>query len=118
MSPLKKRLTAIEGLDYDTALGYCMGEEDFLEQIIAEVASGCAERAERMKKNLEAKDIRSYGIDAHAIKSTMATIGLNYLSERAKKHEFAAKDNDTGFIYEDAEDFISAYTSVCKKLES
>ena len=69
-----------------------------------------------MRESLEAKDIKAYEIDAHTIKSSVLTIGLRELSARAKKHEFAAKDNDTDFIYEDADGFINEYTDICKKL--
>ena len=69
-----------------------------------------------MKKSLAEKDIDSYRIDAHTVKSNMATLGLDALSERAKKHEFAAKNNDTDFIFKDAEGFINEYIEVCEKL--
>ena len=117
MSPLKKRLTAIEGFDYETALLYCAGDEEILEDIIKDVAAEGSERSERMRKNLEANDIDAYRIDAHTIKSTMATIGLSALSERAKRHEFAAKENDTGFIFGDSDEFLKEYLDVCNKLK-
>ena len=41
---------------------------------------------------------------------------MNDLSERAKKHEFAAKAGNTDFIYKDAEDFIKKYEVICRKL--
>ena len=47
----------------------------------------------------------------------MLTVGLKDFSERAKKHEFAAKENNTEFIYAEAEDFINEYTGLCRKLE-
>jgi hypothetical protein len=46
----------------------------------------------------------------------MATIGIEAFSERAKKHEFAARDNDLAFIEGDAEAFITEYLELCKKL--
>lgn len=109
-------LRSVEGLDYETAIGFCGGEEELLIEIVGDIAKECEERSERMRKNLEAKDIKAYEIDAHTIKSSMATIGLKELSERARKHEFAAKDNDTDFIYGDAEEFIKEYTDMCEKL--
>lgn len=69
-----------------------------------------------MRTSLTANDIKAYVIEAHTIKSNMATIGLKDLSEQAKKHEFAAKDNDTEFITADSESFISEYAEVCGKL--
>lgn len=112
----KDKLSSIEGLDYDTALMHCAGEEELLQEIIADIAGECSERAERMMKNLEAGDIKAYEIDAHTIKSTMATIGLKGFSDRAKKHEFAAKENNVEFINEDSEAFINEYIEVCDKL--
>lgn len=117
MSPIKKRLTAIDGFDYEKALGYCAGDEDFLSQIAADIAADCPKRAEKMRNSLAANDIKAYGIEAHTIKSTMATIGVEHLRERAHKHEFAAKDNDTTFISADAEGFINEYEEICSKLK-
>ncbi len=117
-SSIKSRLTTIEGLDYDTALDYCGGEEELLQEIISDIAGECSVRTERMRKSLEANDIKAYRIDAHSIKGSMATIGLKDFSERAKKHEFAAKDNDLDFINGDIDDFISEYTELCEKLKN
>jgi HPt (histidine-containing phosphotransfer) domain-containing protein len=110
-------MTAIEGLDYDTALSHCAGDEAFLEEIVHDVVSECDKRVEKMRKSLATGEIEAYEIEAHTIKSTMATIGMNCLSERARKHEYAAKSMETEFIFEDAEDFIHAYIAVCKQLE-
>ena len=112
----RSRLSAIEGLDYETALDHCAGEEVFLQEIIAEVAKECPIRAESMRKNLAAKDIKAYIIDAHTVKNALATIGLKAFSERAKMHEYAAKENDLAFLEEDGEAFIRAYTELGRRL--
>ena len=114
---LKQRLSSIDGMDYDTALYYSGGSETALEMILSAVIAECSPCSERMRQSLETGDFESYGRDAHSIKSNMATIGLKEFSERAKKHEFAAKDNDTAFIRGDSEDFLSEYTSICRKLD-
>ena len=113
---IRDRLSAIEGLDYDTALKYCGGDEELLAEILGDLARECMVRSERMRKSLEARDIKAYEIDAHTIKSSMATVGMKDFSERAKKHEFAAKAGNTDFIYKDAEDFIKKYEEICRKL--
>ena len=116
-SPVKKGLTAIEGLDYDTALCHCAGDEEMLLEIISDIVADCPKRYERMKKSLEMKDIKAYEVDVHSVKSTMATIGLGVLSERARKHEFAAKENDIEFILRDSEAFFNEYMEIYKKLK-
>ena len=113
---IRDRLSVIEGLDYDTALKYCGGDEELLAEILGDLARECMVRSERMRKSLEARDIKTYEIDAHTIKSSMATVGMKDFSERAKKHEFAAKAGNTDFIYKDAEDFIKKYEEICRKL--
>lgn len=115
---LRSRLSAIEGFDYNTALTYCGGEEDLLMEIIGDIVNECPARVERMKRSLESKDIKEYKIDAHSIKSSMATIGLNEFSERAKKHEFAAKDGNIDFINGDADAFINDYKELCERLKN
>ena len=106
----------IEGLDYETALTYCGGEEELFLEIAGDISKECQERVERMRKSLETKDIDSYRIDAHSIKNSMATVGLVEFSERAKKHEFAAKEDNIDFIYSDAEAFINKYIELCEQL--
>ena len=115
-SSIKERLTAIEGLDYEKALRYSAGDEGFLAQIVDDIATEGIKRVDRLKDSLAKGDLKTYQIEAHAAKSNMATIGLKEFSERAKKHEFAAKENDIAFIKEDGEDFIEAYLRLCRKL--
>ncbi|MCR5339224.1 MAG: hypothetical protein K6E75_11785, partial [Lachnospiraceae bacterium] len=114
---IKNRLCAIEDFDHETALRHCAGDASFLSEIISDVANEGLERIERMKNCLEEKDMKSYQIEAHAAKSSMATIGLKSFSEQAKKHEFAARDNDTDFIFADADDFLKHYEQLCGKLK-
>ena len=115
-SSLKSRLSAIKGLDYETAFMFCGDDEDILKEILSEVAQEGPARAERMRRFIETKDIGAYKIEAHSIKSSMATIGMKEFSERAKKHEFAARDNDIAFICAESEDFINEYVSICEML--
>ncbi len=116
-STLRQRLASIEGLDYDTALRHCGGSEEMFSEILADIISESEERCTRMKQSVADKDAASYRIDAHSIKSNMATLGLSELSERARKHEFAARDGDMDFILSDHEEFISAYAGICRKLK-
>ncbi len=110
---LRTRLSAIEGLDYNTALLYSGGDESILREILQNMASECSGRCERMRKNLSEEDWDAYRIEAHSIKGQMATIGMNDLSKRAMKHEYAARDKEVAFILEDAQSFLSEYGDVC-----
>jgi HPt (histidine-containing phosphotransfer) domain-containing protein len=85
-------------------------------EILSDVASECSGRCDKMRKSLEANDLNAYRIDAHTIKGSMATIGMKAFSERAKKHEFAARDNDADFVQGDADAFLNEYAAICGKL--
>ena len=116
VSTLREKLSAIEGLDYDEALKHTAGDEEILQEIISDMTEESAQRVKRMREYLKQENYHDYEIDAHAVKGIMLTMGLQSFSERAKKHEFAAKKGDIDFIKKDAEEFITEYESVCRKL--
>ena len=70
-----------------------------------------------LRRDLDASDYDAYRMDAHSVKGLMATIGLASLSDRARQHEFAARDGDTEFIKKDCEAFFEEYRTVCEKLK-
>ena len=117
ISEIEKKLSLIDGLDVDVAMNYAGNDEVILEQVVSSIASGSGDMTEAMKKELAEEDYVSYRRDAHTVKSLMATIGHSSLSERAKKHEYAARDNDIEFIKKDCEGFIEEYRTVCEKLK-
>ncbi len=114
---IEKKLSGIEGLDVEVAMNNAGNDEVILDEVVSTIASGCDEMIESLRKALEDEDYDSYHRDTHSIKGLMATIGLSSLSERAKKHEFAARDMDTEFIKKDCEGFIEEYRKVCEKLK-
>ncbi|MBR4528941.1 MAG: response regulator [Lachnospiraceae bacterium] len=115
--PVRRRLGRIEGLDYETALFHAGGDEDLLQEMVGAVAAECEEKIAGMREDMAAENWEGYGVTAHAIKGLMATVGLQDLSERAKKHEFAAKGKDIAFIRSDCEAFLEAYREVCTLME-
>ena len=114
---LREGLERIEGLDYETAIDYAAGDEELLMDMIEAVVSECDENTEKIREYFLAENWEDYMIVTHAIKGLMLSIGLKSLSERAKKHEFAARDNDISFIRKDCEPFLEAYIEICKKLK-
>ena len=113
---LEDKLKHFPGMDYEKALLYCDSDIEFLQEIISDIVSDCGPRLERMRESLKNGDYKAYATDSHSVKSSMATIGMTELSERAKKHEFAAKDGSVDFIAEDSEGFFKEYEDTCKKL--
>ena len=114
---IEKKLSKVEGIDVDVAMSYAGNDEMILEQVVSSIAEGCDEMIISLRKALEEEDYDSYHRDAHSVKGLMATIGHSGLSERAKKHEFAARDKDIDFIKKDCEAFFEEYHSVCEQLK-
>ncbi len=114
---LKEKLSVVEDLDYDTALRYAGGMEDLLLEMLKTVAEDCNANVEKMRKALSGKDMENYGCIAHAVKGQMGSIGIASFSERAKKHETAAKSGDLAFLTQDSEAFFTKYLEICGKLE-
>ncbi len=110
---LREVLASVEGLDPETALRNTGGEESLLREVLQDIAAECDGDIETMRTALAAGDLKDYAYTAHAVKGLMATIGYPALSERAKRHEFAAKDGDISFLQQDGEGFFAAYRGFC-----
>ncbi|SCY63116.1 Signal transduction histidine kinase [Lachnospiraceae bacterium XBB2008] len=114
---LRERLETIDGLDYETAMGFTGNDEELLQEMVETIAAECDEKIDIMRSCVANEDWKGYMLETHSIKGLMASIGLRSMSERAKKHEFAAKDNDVEFIKSECEDFFAAYREVCSRLD-
>ena len=106
---LAERLRDVPGMDIDKTIERYGDKDDFLSILFAAIISDGRAKIEEMKKYLDAKDYKNFGIEAHATKSSMATIYAMEISERAKKHEFACKESRFDFVEEDGEAFINDY---------
>ena len=114
---LKERLLSVlPDMDYDNALLHCAGDEDILAEILTDFSNASEGKINDLKSFIQTKDYKSYLISVHAIKGNLATVGLMKQSERAKKHEFAVKEDNISFILEDFEGFIAEYKDACERI--
>ena len=106
---LAERLRSIPGMDVDQTIERYGSKGDFLKVLFATIISDGRAKAEQMRKHLEAKDYKSFGIEAHATKTSMNTIFATEMAERAKAHEFACKEDRFEFVEEDGAAFLDDY---------
>ncbi|MCR5792578.1 MAG: response regulator [Lachnospiraceae bacterium] len=66
-------------------------------------------KIESLEDYAKKDDIRSYMIEAHALKSVAASIGAMELSAQAKEHEMQAKDNNLLYIKEHYQNLLKDY---------
>jgi len=77
--------------------------------MLVEYYESAAEKKDLLCTYYDRADIKNYGVIAHAIKSTSATIGAAKLSEKAARLEHAADEEDMDKIRALHEDMLAAY---------
>ncbi len=107
-------LEKLSFLNTEAGMAYCCNDEGFYTQIIATYAA--EDRTEIISKAYLEKDTENYRIAVHALKGTSRTIGADYISEEARKLEFAARENNFDYINENTERFLSEYGELIGKL--
>lgn len=111
-----EQLKAVEALDTQTGLEYCMNDETFYIEILQDYMQG--NKAAELNALYEAGDWKGYRTVVHALKSTSLTIGAVKLSEGAKALEMAAKEENINYIHENHEKTISEYCELIAELKA
>ncbi|MBP5414523.1 MAG: response regulator, partial [Lachnospiraceae bacterium] len=97
------------GIEVRKGIRNCGGDEKFYEAMLVEYFESAGEKKDLINTYFEKEDIKNYGVIAHAIKSTSATIGAAKLSEMAAKLEHAADEEDMDKIRAMHNDMLSLY---------
>ncbi len=114
-SALEKKFADIKEIDYSTAIMHC-ATDDILSEILGKISAEAGEMVREMREFIASGDLEGYRRHAHTIKGHMAMIGAGELSERAKKHEYAARDKDEIFIRDDHDEFLKEYSDLCERI--
>ncbi|MBR1724182.1 MAG: response regulator, partial [Ruminococcus sp.] len=94
-------------LNVTAGLCNCMGSREFWLDTIKGFVE--ADKSGELDKAYRDGELELYRITVHSVKSAAKTIGADVLSELAKMLEFAARDNDNGYISSHHEEFIKEY---------
>lgn len=97
-------------LDIETGLTYCMNDEDFYMEMIADYKVG--DKTAKLQAYFEAEDWENYQIYVHALKSTSLTIGAVTLSKEAKALESACKEGNAAYVKEHHNDMMGRYQAL------
>lgn len=101
-------LSRYEGIfDIETGMTYCMNDEDFYMEMIADYKVG--DKTAKLQAYFEAEDWENYQIVVHALKSTSLTIGAITLSKEAKALESACKEGNIAYVKEHHNDMMGRY---------
>ena len=97
-------------LDIETGMTYCMNDEDFYMEMIADYKIG--DKIAKLQAYFEAEDWENYQIHVHALKSTSLTIGAVTLSKEAKALESACKEGNAAYVKEHHNDMMGRYQAL------
>ncbi|MBP3621034.1 MAG: response regulator [Lachnospiraceae bacterium] len=98
----------IYNIDIDAGINYCGGMEDLYYEILGDYIDKTKEYKEEINGYYLDENWKEYARISHTLKSTSLTVGVNEFSELAKKHEFAAKEENIQFIKSGYKEFVDA----------
>ena len=102
-------------IDKNLGVTYCGTEENLIEM----VQMHCQKYGENRQKIVSAfaqEDWKNYQIHVHGLKSTMMSVGMKELSDKAKALEQACRENDTEYILNHHGDLLVLYDEQMKIL--
>ncbi len=103
-----------EFLDTETGLAYCMNDDSFYMEMLAEYVKN--DRSCELDGFLEKGDFENYRITVHAVKSTSLTIGATRISDLARALEMACKGGDYDYVRLHHKAFVDEYRALQKRL--
>lgn len=111
-------LQEIPNVDRRSAMKYCGNDMDFYVNLLEAFAASGEQKLKEIADAFDKEDYDNYRIRVHALKSSAKTIGADSLSENARLAEFAAKDNDVGYIKEHTAALMDEYKKLLNDIRS
>ncbi len=87
------------GIDVETGINL-LGDLEMYNSTLQDFYNGLQERLIKINEFEEAKDMRNYAIEVHALKSDSKYLGFTKLANLALEHELNSKQNNTHFVEE------------------
>ena len=107
----------IQGINVDNGISNCGSGESFVRALDI-FASSAKNKAVDIRKFYDGKDIESYTIQVHALKSSARIIGASELSDMAFALEQAGNEKNTELIEEKTDELIEKYLKIASDIEA
>lgn len=98
-----------KGFHTESGLRYCGNDETFYEKVLTKFAEDAARKRADIETAFRGKELKDYGILAHALKSSSRMVGADDLSLMSKDAEDAAKNEDMKYVQENHAELIEKY---------
>jgi len=102
----------IHGVDTEKGLATTRGKEDRYRRLLKIFSAEAGEKHGEIRAAVDGRDINSFRICVHAIKSTAATVGATVLAEQAGLLEDAARLEDWAHVDANCGDFLDNLAAV------
>lgn len=107
----------IKGINTKQGILNCSGSKDMYWDLLSTVLMEGKVKLPLMKEYIATDNIKSYLVEAHALKSVASSIGAGFLSFLAKKHEEEAKAGNYSFIRNKGNELLEAYGELLAQVE-
>ncbi len=97
------------GIDTKAGIENCANDESFYKEILKGISDDADNMIAFIDKYLNDGNTNNYSIGAHALKGVSLNIGAKKFAEYAKKHEYAAAENNIEFIENEHEKLREAF---------
>lgn len=87
-------LWRMEGIDVVVGMEYSAGDADLYREVLTDYMDTIEEKAQTIEQAVEKRDIDTYTIEVHSLKSTSKSIGAMGLSQLAKNLEENGKNGE------------------------
>ena len=114
---IMRELDKLPYIDTKKAISLCGSEDSYL-TILQMFIRTADVKKKRIRELYEAKDIKNYIIELHALKSSANLIGAEEFSEVARELEFAGKENNLSIIDEKTEEIFVWYDKIESEISS
>lgn len=104
------------GLNVEEGISFAAGDEGFYLEILRDYAKDAESKCSKLDAFVKSKDWKNYNILVHSMKSASKTVGAFDLTEKARKLEEAAGNQDADYVLANHEELVSEYRGLAKKL--
>ena len=104
------------GLNVEEGISFAAGDEGFYLEILRDYAKEAETKCSKLDAFAKSKDWKNYNILVHSMKSASKTVGAFDLTEKARKLEEAAGNQDADYVLTNHEELVSEYRSLAKRL--
>lgn len=108
--------SSIRELNVEKGLGNVADEMDIYIMLLESFIEITPETLDNLSEHLRTGNYSEYTTEVHGLKSSLANIGAEELSEMARRLEFAAKKNNIGFLLDFNDGLVEDVSLLCEKI--